>query len=322
MRLKALICVLSVLALADCAPAKHSVPAQLAWAYPKADKPGFIPDPPAGPQHVPGSDLTFTKDQIADETNPPDWFPAEHPPAPFIVAHSRKSGVQACAACHLFSGEGFLAAPDLAGLPQAYIVEQVHDFRAGRRASAEAGRPDAHEMVAEAQRVSDPDLAQAAAYFSGLPRRPWARVVETNTVPVARPSQYGWMYAVPNGGSEPIGDRIVELPVDAGRMFLSDPHVGVVDYVPKGEVARGEALVKSGGPSSFPCSGCHGPELKGMGPAPPIAGRAASSVARALWDIETGARAGPAVAPMQGEVANLTPTDITAISAYLASLRP
>jgi len=298
------------------------VPAQLAWAYPKGDKPGFIPNPPAGPQHVPGSAVTFTKAQATDDENPADWFPADHPPAPFIVAHSRKPGPQACAACHLFSGEGFLAAPDIAGLQAAYIVEQVHEFGAGRRVSAEAGRPDAHEMIVEAQRVSDAELAQAVAYFSALPRRPWTRVIETDTVPVARPSRFGWMYAVPGGGSEPIGDRIIELPADVNRMFLSDPHVGIVDYVPKGAVARGEALVKSGGPSSLPCATCHGVDFKGQGAAPPIAGRAASYVARALWDIETGARNGPTVALMQPEVANLTPADITSISAYLASRTP
>ena len=314
--------VLSFGVLSACTPAKHGIPAGLAWAYPRSDKPGFVPDAPPGPQRLPGSAIVLTKAPATDDENPPDWFPVEHPRPPFVVAHSRAPGVQACAACHLFSGEGFLAAPDLAGLPSAYITQEVREFRSGRRTSAEAGRPDAHEMIIEAQRVSDPELAQAAAYFSALPRRTWAHGSETDTVPVTRPSHYGWLYEVPGGGFEPIGARIIELPADVRRMFLPDPHVGVVDYVPKGAVARGAALVRTGGKSGLSCASCHGADLKGQGAAPPLAGRAASYLARMLWDMKTGARGGPAVAPMLAEVAALNESDITNITAYLASRTP
>jgi cytochrome c553 len=105
-------------------------------------------------------------------------------------------------------------------------------------------------------------------------------------------------------------------------MFLMDPHVGLVDYVPVGSLRRGAALVGSGGRSGAPCTSCHGPDLKGAGDAPRLAGRSAPYLARMLWDIKTGARGGPAVAPRRAPTAGLSEADITDVVAYLASLEP
>jgi cytochrome c553 len=226
----------------------------------------------------------------------PTALPAgAHPPAP-----------QSCAACHLSSGEGLTGVPNLAGLSADYIVEQVHEFRDGRRLSSQPGRPAVAMMIEAARKVSDPDLARAAAYFAALPGRPWVRVVETATVPGARP--------------EPLGNRIVEVPEGMARTGSGYP--GVVAYVPPGAVARGEALVRIGGHGSEPCASCHAADLRGLGDTPPLAGRSPSYLARMLWDLKTGARHGPAVAQMQGPSAALNDTDITDVAAYLASLKP
>src|SRR5207342_737212 len=62
------------------------------WAYgfltpPPASQPGGAPtpapNPPAPPDNVtkltlPGSTLSFTRAQLTDRFNPPDWFPQEH----------------------------------------------------------------------------------------------------------------------------------------------------------------------------------------------------------------------------------------------------
>jgi cytochrome c553 len=48
--------------------------------------------------------------------------------------------------------------------------------------------------------------------------------------------------------------------------------------------------------------------------------RSPSYLARQLYDIQYGARKGPAVALMVPEVAHMTPADRIAIVAYLASL--
>ncbi len=302
-------------------PAKPALSSELAWAYPQAPD-GPFPDVGPAPYSVPGSALRFTTAQVLDDRNPVDWFPDEHPVPPQSVAHGRPGGPTPCAECHFANGEGFLGAADIAGLPAAYIVEQVHEFRDGRRASAQGDRPNTGEMIKVAKAVGDDDLAAAAAYFAALPRIRRVRLVETDTVPVTRPNHYGWLDLAPDGGTEPIKGRIIEVSEDPKHLFLGDSHVGIVDYVPRGAIARGQALVMSGGPAGLPCTSCHGATLKGIGGTPPIAGRSAAYVARMLWDIRTGARGGPAVAAMQGPAGRLNAMQIRDISAYLASLAP
>ncbi len=256
-----------------------------------------------------------------DEENPVDWFPTEHPTPPFVVAHKRPNGATPCAECHLYNGHGFLGAADLNGLKASYIVEQVKAFRTGERQSAEPDRRDTAEMIEVARHVSDADLAQAAAYFEGLPRQPRLLVIASGDVPVTKADQYGWLDLVPNGGREPIGVRVIEVSEDMRRMLLGDDHVNFIDYAAPGAVKRGEALVRTsgGGPS---CRSCHGPELRGLGDIPPLAGRSAPYLARMLWDIKSGARRGSTVAPMQTPAGGLTEQNIVDITAYLASLRP
>ena len=174
-------------------------------------------------------------------------------------------------------------------------------------------------MINATKSVTDAELASAATYYASLPKQSRYHVIETNRAPATRPNNYGWLELVPGGAAEPIRGRIIEVPEDTRRMFLSDPHVGIVIYVPLGAVKRGEALVGNGGPSGLPCAGCHGLEFQGMGEAPPIIGRSAAYIARMLWDIKTGARSGPAVIPMQVTVAALTEADITDIAAFLSS---
>jgi cytochrome c553 len=177
-------------------------------------------------------------------------------------------------------------------------------------------------MVEVADKVSEPDLAAAAAYFASLQRRRWVRVVETGAVPATRPDHYGWFDLVPGGKPEPIAGRVVEVAEDWNRMSVEDPHSGTVAYVPNGAIERGAALVRTGGPAGQPCASCHGVGLQGAGVAPALAGRSPAYLARQLWDIHTGARGGPAVAPMQGPAKGLNEAQITDIVAYLASLHP
>jgi cytochrome c553 len=296
-------------------------PAALAWAYPRAAQ-SPVPAAPPGEYRVPGSTVTLSQAQISDEANPPDWFPHAHPPAPPIVAHGMEGGAKPCATCHLFNGAGFLGVPDLAGLPAAYIVEQMHQFRAGSRRSAERDRPAVGEMIGVAAAVGDADLARAAAYYAALPRHPWVRVVEADRVPATQPDLYGWLDLVPGGATEPIGGRIIEVAEDTRRMmWLSDPHSGVVAYVPRGAVARGD-VAAGGGFGAPACAGCHGAGLRGEADVPALAGRSPAYLARALWDIKTGARRGPSVARMQPVAAALSAAEITDVVAYLASLKP
>lgn len=73
---------------------------------------------------------------------------------------------------------------------------------------------------------------------------------------------------------------------------------------------------------TLPCTACHGPELKGIGTIPPLAGCPPSYIVRQLIDYQHGIRAGVAAPPMKEVVAKLTLDDLIAIAAYVASRAP
>ncbi len=150
----------------------------------------------------------------------------------------------------------------------------------------------------------------------------WVRVVETDMVPKTRFS--GWIHKViDDGGMEPIGTRVVETPENLRQTELRDDASGFVAYVPMGAIARGKNLVVTGGNGKTTvCATCHGPELKGLGPVPALAGRSPSYIARQLYDLQTGVRNGAWSDLMDATVANLTVEDIVNIVAYTASLSP
>ena len=129
--------------------------------------------------------------------------------------------------------------------------------------------------------------------------------------------------SLPGGGTEPIGDRIIALPKNDTEALLHDPHSGFIDYVPKGSIGWGETLATTGGGGkTVACSVCHGPNLEGMGEAPPIAGREATYIFRQLNDMQRGTRKGAAVDLMKPAVAKLTENDMIALAAYLESRHP
>jgi cytochrome c553 len=290
----------------------------LTWAYPKEG-----PARPPGMYHVEGSPLPpMSKEQLDALTVPPDWLPNLHPALPFIVGQIRKGGAYACAACHQIEGQGNLSTAGLAGLPAGYILEQIREFRDGRRVSSDPKRHETEGMIAEAKRLTEADAAEAAAYFAAVRPQPWVEVVEVATVPRTLVGRLDWLYVDPKGGSEPIDGRIIELARDLVGMMNGDPRVVTIDYVPLGSVAQGAILARRPNASGQTCATCHGDAMQGTPLAPPLAGRYASYFARMLWDIKSGARQGPTVALMQPVVAPLTPAEITALSAYLASLSP
>ena len=125
------------------------------------------------------------------------------------------------------------------------------------------------------------------------------------------------------GGTEPIGERVIEVPEDLEQTELRNPTSGFVAYVPTGSLKQGETLVKTGGEGkSMPCAMCHGPNLKGAGNVPSIAGRSPSQMTRQIIDFQNGARNGAGAQLMKPAVGKLTNEDIVAITGYLASLKP
>ncbi len=306
--------------------ARAQAPAPPPWAYTvnPPPPPGAKPAPaPADttPRTVPGSAVSLTVAQTRDAYNPPDWHPDAHPPMPASVAHGRPKEMRACGFCHLVNGQGRPENASLAGLPAAYIIQQMADFKNGDRKSAEPRMGPPNAMIQDAKAATDDDIRTAAAYFSSFPYRKWIRVVEAKDVPKTRIA--GSMHVPDGEGTEPLGQRIIEVPEDLRRTELRDAASGFVAYVPAGSIAKGEALVKTGGNGrTLACGTCHGADLKGLGPVPPLAGRSPSYTVRQMFDMQHGVRKGPWSALMKAAVEKLTLDDMIAIAAYTASREP
>jgi cytochrome c553 len=305
---------LGVVALAQNA-APTAIPNGLPeWAFNLVDK-VQPPEPPVPDVvRVTGSAKEYRASAIAGNANPPDWFPAEHPEAPRSV---KGPFPNACGSCHLMSGQGHPESADIAGMPAEYLVRQMKYFKNG-------SRKEEARMGPIARAVSDEDVQQAADYFAALKPGVFVKVVETATPPrtyVSADARHRRI--VPNGGTEPIGHRIIQIPEDPMQVTIRNPHSGFIAYVPPGSIKRGAALVKTGGSGkTVQCAICHGDALTGLGEVPRIAGLQPVYIARQLITIKNGSSNGTNVALMKKAVANLTEDDIIAISAYLGSLPP
>jgi cytochrome c553 len=291
------------------------------WAYP-VNPPGLQPVPDDGtPRRVPDSAAAFTLTQIRDLFKAPDWHPGDHPSMPDVVAYGRKPGVFACGYCHLPNGLGRPENSSLAGLSAEYIVQQVADFKSGARKSSEPDSLPINFMIAVAKAAGEAEVRAAADYFAALEPKAWIRVIESATVPKTHVE--GWMLvATEPVEHEPIGQRIIEMPEDLERTELRDARSGFVAYVPPGSIEKGRALAAGGAGRTVACSICHGPELRGLGPLPSLAGRSPSYIVRQLYDMKHGVRNGQWAALMQPVVAQLSLEDMVALAAYTASLAP
>jgi cytochrome c553 len=288
------------------------------WAYPPAQQANVPPAEPddGKPLQAAGSAKLYTRKEINSQMDSPDWFPDEHPPMPAIVAHGNGTTVRACIGCHLPHGLGHPENSRLAGLTAAYITRQMADFKSGARGGSGAGI-----MVRFSKDLTDDQVRDAANYFACLKPKRWTQVVEADTVLKSyfngtRRLQFD------DGAKEPIGNRIIELPQDKEQVELRSPHASFVSYVPPGSLAKGEALVSTGGGKTLPCAICHGQGLKGLGDVPSIAGRSPGNIARQIYYFQTGDRGGASAALMKGVVEKLNGDDVVAIAAYVASLEP
>ena len=352
-------------------PAEPAKPAQLAeqvranvnfereplWAYGFVDppKPGDKAQPQAPPTNKPrpnqdlteqtrprqvdGSAASYSLVQIRDLHNVIDWFPTDHPTMTPIIQHGPVSQGEigrGCGGCHLPNGRGRPENAPPSGLPVAYFVRQIEDFRHGLRYTADPRKPNTNTMIDLAKAMSDAEIKEAAEYFASVkPVEHWIRVVESPTSPKVRYVGNLAQTAKEGGkptGMEPIAGRIIELSEDEEQNeTLRNPHSGWVAYVPPGSVKKGEDLVTTGGMrivggkivqgKTTACGTCHGLNLTGVVGAdvPPIAGRSPSYIVRQLWDIQQGTRNGSQAQLMKLVVAKLTSEDLIAIASYVAS---
>lgn len=288
------------------------------WAFPVTEKtqPANV-KPDDGKAHsAPGSSRTYTRKEVDDPFNIPDWYPELHPPMPKIVAVGTPPGVRGCGSCHLPTGTGHDESAYVAGLPSAYFIRQVEDYKSGARKGSGS-------MTTIGQNITAEEMKEAADYFASLKPRSWVRVVETDTVPKTYVGPGNKRLAHPDGGVEPLGRRIIQIPEDEEIVLFRDPRKGFVAYVPKGSVAAGQKFVATGGEGkSVPCAICHGPTLQGLADIPPLAGRTANYIVRQLFMLQSGERAGPHSPLMAQAVSKLSLDDMIDIAAYVSSLDP
>ncbi len=299
-------------------------PAAAAPAAPAAASPpaAAAPAPDVTPRQLPGGSGSFTLAQIRDGFGPADWFPGDHPAMPEIVAHGKRPDVRACSLCHYPNGKGRPENAGVAGLPVPYFVQTMADFKADARKSADTRKGNTNLMIAYAKAMTDEEVRAAAVYFAAMSWTPWITVVEATTVPRTRIAG-GMFLKLDGGGTEPLGDRIIEVPDDTeATELLRNPRSGFTAYVPAGSIRKGEALATTGGGKTTRCAVCHGADLKGLGPVPGIAGRSPSYTVRQLYDTQRGTRTGVWADLMRPVVANLTNDDMLALAAYTASRTP
>ena len=305
---------LFVLASSHFLTAAASMPS---WAYaipdpPPAGAPATPPD--TSIRQLPGSTLTFTRQQISDGFGPADWFPGDHPAMPEIVAHGKRPDVRACGLCHYPNGKGRQENAGISGLPVSYFIQTMNDFKNGLRKSAEPRKANTNLMVAYAKAMTADEIKDTAEYFGSMRWTPWIRVVETATVP-KMVSRGGIWIPREGGETEPIGTRVIETPENPERTeILRDPRSGFIAYAPVGSIKKGEALARS-------CGVCHGADLQGLGPVPGIAGRSPSYLARQLYDMQAAARRGEWAELMKPVVTRMSDEDLVNVSAYVASMK-
>ena len=294
------------------------------WAYHMS--PNGAPPLPAkaddgAQRRFPGSEVSMTLTETRNRFLANDWRPASHPAMPEPVLHGRKPNTYACGFCHRAEGQGGADSANISGLARDYIVRQVQEMRSHARQSAVDQRIPMVLKSHVANSVTDEELIEAATYFSSLPARSYVKVVETDTVPRTAAYLNLFLTPAPEGGTEPLGQRIIEIPDDFDRFEMRDTSAPFTAFVPPGSIARGRALAESGGEAGLACAACHGEGLKG-GIGPRLAGHYATYLVRQLHDLKTGRRKGEQAGQMAATVEKLTLPDMIALAAYAASLAP
>ena len=166
---KDIVCMLALVLLPTLAVAAEKPE----WAFPVTEKEQPAPRiegtrlraPP------PGSTLSITRAKADDMNDIPNWYPDMYPAMPKVVQFGNKEmQVRACGSCHLPTGTGHDESAYVAGLPVAYFIRQMADWKSGDRKFGAI-------MIALAKSASEAEIKDAASYFASIKPRSWIRVV-------------------------------------------------------------------------------------------------------------------------------------------------
>ena len=122
----------------------------------------------------------------------------------------------------------------LVGLPAAYIIQQMADFKNGDRKSAEPKMGPPNAMIQDVKAAKEMRSRRPRS-TSMFPYKKSISVVEAKEVPKTRIA--GSMHVPTNEGTEPLGQRISRSE-NLARTELRDGASGFVAYVPPGSIAK------------------------------------------------------------------------------------
>ena len=138
-----------------------------------------------------GSRASYSLVDVRDGHSVIDWFPQDHPmPMPPIIKSGPAAGTgntgRGCGSCHLPNGKGRPENAPPAGLPVAYFMRQLQDFRNGLRRSADPRKPNTNTMIELAKAMTDEEMRVSAEYFGAVKWTPGS--ASSRATPFPRPA--------------------------------------------------------------------------------------------------------------------------------------
>ena len=176
----------------------------------------------------------------------------------------------------------------MAGLPEAYIKQQLLDYRSGKR---KAIGPEQYlpvqNMIRLSKALTDQEIDDSARYFAQQKLRRRVYIIESLRIPRAERAAWIWQEY---GGTEDLDGRLLEVTQDLARHERRDDRLEYLAYVPPGAINRGKRLVLGGEGKTVACTQCHLANLKGTATIPPIAGRSPTYLLRQMLGLRNGVR--------------------------------
>ncbi|HYA65281.1 MAG TPA: c-type cytochrome [Burkholderiaceae bacterium] len=220
---------------------------------------------------------------------------------------AHRLAIQWCSSCHGPGGRSVNPIfPHIAGQPAEYLVNQLKSFHNLNQDFKSA----THEGYVE----------QWILNITGW-RKPYTSYFHSNNpdykydnAPRNEERAWDFMKGVARDLDEPTMQALADF------FSKQTPAPGVVGAEAKGgNIEHGKVLYSEGDASKglLACQMCHGPDAKGQGPIPRLAGQHADYVKLQLQFIQSGVRN---VEQMQALIANLTDADLQDVAAYVQSL--
>ena len=170
---------------------------------------------------------------------------------PDIVAKGRKPKVIACAYCHTPTGQGRPENSALAGLPEAYIKEQLEALPQRQTPARRARDIRAEPRHAGGGRGADRrgnrrEREVLLAAEAGRAGTTWSRA-STSRAPSPPTGS-----TRKSSGTEDLGERLLEVAPDITRHQRRDERMQYTVYAPPGSLMRGKSLATTGDKGKTP----------------------------------------------------------------------